>query len=118
MEDLVKNDIGILNTTLVNIGRKQVRMDTCYNKKDFPETIIYEEDIKNPKLKVGVGLLHYNNTAYPFRVHKVNYDKRTLEMFAYGNNFVETVDIKPTEVSFDIINKEFEIFNFPVEHEL
>ena len=110
MKESIKDDVGVLGTTFVNIGRKQVSIDTCYNKKDFPNVKISEEDVKNPKLKVDVALLHYNNTAYLFRVHEVDYVKRICKLVAMGNNYVETINSNLMEVSFDIINKEFEIF--------
>ena len=118
MEEYIKDDVGVLSTTFVNVGEKQVPIDTCYNKKDFPDIRISEEDVKNPKLKVGVGLLHYNNTAYPFTVYNVDYVKRVCKLVAMGNNYVETVNSNLMEVSFDIINKEFETFTIPIEHEL
>lgn len=118
MKELIKDDVGVLSTTLVNIGGKQVPIDTCYNKKDFPDVKISEEVIKNPKFKVGVGLLHYNNIAYPFRVQAVDYRKRICKISALGNNYVETVNENIIEVSFDIINKEFETFIIPVERKL
>lgn len=87
-------------------------------KEYIQDVKMSEKDVKKPKLKVGGGLLHYNNAVYPFRICEIDYAKRVCKLVALGNNYVETVNGNLITVSFDIINKEFETFTIPIEHEL
>jgi hypothetical protein len=67
------------------------------------------------KLKIGDGLLHWSNYAYPFRVCFVAQDAKVVGIIAMGeNNIDDMIHI----VSFKTINEEYTYITLPIEHKL
>lgn len=108
--EFVKN----VYTDIIDILNKWVNHEEI--KEIAKITSVFKPKISS-KLQIGDGLLHYNDEHYPFVVVAIDKINKICTISPLGSNYVEA-KTNTQEVSFDIIDKEFNYFTIPIERDL